>query len=261
MALPIHIAAVQYSSEAGNRVDDQDKAIHMLDDAAHVSDLVVLPESSFSCHWLDEDISKIAVPVNGPLISVVSQIAVIRNTFICCNIVERDGDLFYNSTVMISADGNVIGTYRKINISSDEINAGFSAGKVLKIFRTHLGSIGVLSYEDLNDLSNIRILHEKDVQIVLVPCSAWYRESDDPSLILAKWENKLRANAIQGRCHIVWANKIGTERGLNMLGCSMIVSPDGEIIQTGSADKEEVVRSTVTLQIKGTSTGSLRRAA
>lgn len=259
MPLPINVAAIQYSTDSESKADNQDKAVHLMDDIAHVVDLLLLPEDSFNRHKSGDDIADAAVTIPGPLTSIVSTIAVIRNSFICYNLIEKDGDKFYQATVLTGSDGRDIGVYRKVNLTQEEIDVGFSPGSAQMIFRTHLGSIGIMSASDLDDLNNIRWLNDKGVQLVLVPSSLWETESGAESDLI-KWVNKLRKNAVNGRCHVLWANKIGNVNGLHMLGSSMVIGPKGEIIAKGTSDKEEAVREQIILKAKGPST-VLRQSA
>ena len=169
MSFPIHIAAAQYSTEVDNRAVCRDRAIHLMDQAAHTSDLVVLPEHSFAGCCANSDVQRYAEPVPGPTSTVAEQIAVDRNAYICYCTIERDGDKYYNTAVLISSDGHLVGRYRKIALTHDEIDAGLSAGSHVEAFHTHLGTIGILSREDIHDHENLHALHVAGAQLLIVP--------------------------------------------------------------------------------------------
>lgn len=249
MPLPIHVAAVQYATEMYDRTTNTDRALHLLDDAAHAADLVVLPETSFTGYWLGNDMAKFAQPVPDSITSIVSEIAVARNAHICYSTAERDGDKIYNTAVLVGADGSLIGKHRKAHLFRADVESGFTPGDALEVFDTHLGKIGILICYDTFHIESVRVLDLKGAQLVLVPAVGLVLPDVTLDDTLYSWETVLRANAKYGRCHVVWANKIGMDRDLVAVGNSMIVDPDGRIVARGGVE-EEVVRAEITLQPK-----------
>lgn len=251
MALPIHVAAVQYSSEKLNRVGNQDKVFHLMDDAAHIADLVVLPEASFTCGWMGAQAHEVAEPLYGSTCAVTLQIAVTRNSHICYNIAELDGDRIYNTAVLIGAGGSVIGKQRKVRLSEADVDAGFSPGDSVTVFETHLGRIGILVSQDAEDIESVRALHRGGAQLIIVPCVAFAALPEAREGVARSWETVLGSVAKNGRCHALWADKIGGEGDLIAVGSSMVLDPEGNIVVRGSADQEEIVRAGITLGAGG----------
>lgn len=246
MALPIHVAAVQYATEDGNHAANTDHAIHLLDTAMHTSDLVLLPDMSFTCSLKPDDLRSHAQPARGPITTIVRQIAVDRNACACFCIPERDGDRIYKTAMLVCADGGIIGRQRKLHLHPDEADAGFSAGDVLNLLTCYLGKIGVLIGDDAFDVKNAVALANQGAQVLLVPSVAVADQADDMDATIRKWEDALRACASKSGCFVVWANKIGADLGKPAVGNSMIISPDGKIIARADM-MEEVVRTQITL--------------
>lgn len=249
MTLPIHVSAVQYATDLHDKVGNTDKALHLLDDAAHTADLVVMPETSFTGYWLGKEMARFAESVPGPMTSIVSEIAVTRNAYICFGIAERDGDRIYNTAVLVGADGRLVGKHRKAHLFKADVEAGFTPGDRFDVFETHLGKIGMLVCLDAFHIESVRVLDLKGAQMVVVPSVGLVIPPWTPESTLYSWETVLRANAKYGRCHLVWANKIGTDRGFAAVGNSMVLDRDGRIIARGGSE-EEVVRATITLEPK-----------
>ncbi|MDH7481078.1 MAG: carbon-nitrogen hydrolase family protein [Armatimonadota bacterium] len=245
---PIHVAAVQYATEMYDKTHNTDKAIHLLDKAAHLADLVLLPEISFTGYWLGKDMKRFAEPVPGPLTTIVSQIAVTRNAWICFGLAEREGDKIYNTAVLIGADGNIVGKHRKVHLFQADLEAGFSPGNELSVFETSLGRIGILVCYDAFHIESIRVLDLKGAQIVLMP-SVGLSAPDEIEDTMRSWEIVLTANSKFGRCYVVWANKIGKDNNLICIGNSMILDPNGNIIARGGTE-EEIVRAQIQLEPK-----------
>ncbi len=249
MPLPIHVAAIQYPTEMYDRTRNTDRAFHLLDDAAHIADLVLLPETSFTGYWLGADMEKFAEPVPNSITSIVSEIAVSRNACICYCTAERDGEKMYNTAVLVGADGSLIGRHRKVHLFKADVESGFTAGDALEVFDTHLGKLGILICYDVFHIESVRVLDLKGAQLVLVPAVGLVLPDTTLEQTLYSWETVLRANAKYGRCHVVWANKTGMDRDLVAVGNSMIVDPEGRVVARAGVE-EEVVRAEITLQAK-----------
>ncbi len=246
MALPIHVAAVQYATEADNNTANTDRAIHLLDIAGHTADLILMPDASFTCDWPTCQIQRHTQAARGPLTAIAAQIAVVRSACICYCIPERDGDRIYNTAILVCADGRVVGSHRKLALNEAEIAAGFTAGDSLRVLHTFLGRIGILIGEDCFDPGNAAKLANEGAQIILVPSVALVDSPDAVDSALGEWERALRESAVESHCHLVWANKIGADRGMQAIGNSMIVAPDGDIIARAGME-EEIVRARITL--------------
>ena len=249
VALPIHVAAVQYATEMYDKTTDTDRALHLLDDAAHTADLVLLPETSFTGYWLGKDMVKFAEPVPGPMTAIACEIAITSNAYICFGIAERDGDKIYNTAVLVGADGNLVGKHRKAHLFKADVESGFTPGDELEVFDTSLGKIGILICFDAFHIESVRVLDMKGAQLVLIPSVGLVIPPETAESTLYSWETVLRANAKYGRCHVVWANKIGKDGELAAVGNSMVLDPQGQIIARGDTE-EEVVRASITLKPK-----------
>ncbi|MHB0913450.1 MAG: carbon-nitrogen hydrolase family protein [Armatimonadota bacterium] len=238
MPLPIHVAVLQYSLHPGElvRAASQDRALHLMDDAAHNADLILLPDYSFR---EPEDLPRVAESVPGPTTAVVSQIALARSAYICCSIVERDGDRLYNTAVLAGADGNLVGKQRKIHLTRHDLDLGFSGGTSLDVFPTHIGTLGILVCHDAGQPEHVRTLILSGVEMILIPCAL---HAVHVETVVERWRSVLQKIARAGRCPVALANRIGAP----MIGRSMILAPDGTPLAEGSADAEEILYARVT---------------
>jgi len=249
MDLSIKVAAVQYETDLYDKTANTEKALELLDRAAHVADLVLLPETSFTGYWLGKDMAQFAEAVPGPMTAIASQIAITRNATICFSLAERDGDKMYNTAVLVGADGSLIGKHRKVHLFKADEEAGFTPGDELAVFDTNLGKIGILVCFDAHLIESVRVLDLKGADLVLIPSVGLVCPGETFESTLHSWETVLRANAKYGRCHVVWANKIGLDGDLTAIGNSMVLDPRGHILARGGTE-EEIVRTEVTIQPK-----------
>ena len=244
MALPIHVGAVQYATDIGDETANTDRALHMLDDAAHSCDLVVLPEMSFVGYAPGTSAMEFAEPVPGPMTAIVSEIAVSRNAHICFGIAERDGDRIYNTAVLIGADGGVIGKHRKVRLSALDVGAGFSIGDTPTVFETHLGRIGILIGIEAFGIEIARELGMHKAEMLVVPSMGVAVAPKTVEVAMDAWDITLKSGARYSRCYVIWANKIGFDDEAVALGNSMILDPQGHVLARGGME-EEVVRAII----------------
>jgi len=245
--LPIRIAAAQYSCDKGNLVDDQDKTIHITDDAMHFSDLVLLPESSFVENWAAEYVRERSTTLYGPVTAILAQCAVVRNSYVCFNIAEREGEHFYNTTILLRPDGKIAGSHRKFRLSETDAQAGFTPGEKPTVIETSIGRIGILTGLEVLDKQCIHALVAQGAQLIISPSIVTADSREEIHNEVVNWSKRLSKLATIARSHVLWANKCGLAAGKVAIGSSMIVDPHGKILARGKIDQDEIVRSTVTL--------------
>jgi predicted amidohydrolase len=250
--MAINVAAVQYGTSNPTAAVNLDKAMHLLDDAAHLSDLVLLPLNSFLNLVDDCDLHEIAEPWGGPLSAIGAQIAVMRNCYICYSMIERDGDRIYNTSVLFAPNGVLLGRQRKTHLTEWERAGGLSTGDALNVFASNIGNIAILAIEETMDVETVRSLQGKKAQILLVPAEVRVDSPDNFGNAIGRWERLVRALAVRGRWCVVAANKIGSARDGTFIGNSLLMDVSGEVLARGVLDKEQVARASAVVPPRGT---------
>jgi predicted amidohydrolase len=217
-------------------------------------DLVVLPElwgpTGFDySRWDDE-----AQPVDGPWAAAMADAArAVGATVHAGSLVERlpepgpDGNDLANTSVLLSAAGDVLAVYRKIH------RFGFGSGEprlmeagtdvvVVDVPSGDGGSvpIGLSTCYDLRFPELYRRQLEAGAELFVVP-AAW------PAARVGHWRLLGRARAIENQCVMVQANTAGTHAGHRMGGYSQVVAAAGEVLAEASATEEEVLSVDVDL--------------
>ncbi len=83
-------------------------------------------------------------------------------------LVERAGPRLYLTTVITSPEGDIVGKYRKVNLTREEVEAGISHGKEPGVFKLRDGfSVGVFIDEDLALPELFRAMQFHGVNIVI----------------------------------------------------------------------------------------------
>ncbi|HZQ09616.1 MAG TPA: nitrilase-related carbon-nitrogen hydrolase [Anaerolineae bacterium] len=188
----------------------------------------------------------LAEPVDGPTIQHMSALARELGIFLLAPIYEEaNGGRFFNSAVLIGDDGKIIGVTRKNHIPRIHIDHPtwgeidekhyFEPGmNGYPVWNTPLGRIGVLICHDRHFPEAARLLALEGADIVLVPSAS--RGIPDVGDPLDAWLIELRAHAIANMYYVGAVNRVGLEQGERFLGHSVIIGPDGVVLQMAGGE-------------------------
>lgn len=160
---------------------------------------------------------------------------------------------FYNTAVIIDADGKILGKYRKAHIPQDpyfyEKNY-FAEGKTeFKVIQTAYAKISALICYDQWFPEAARICTLAGAEIIFYPTAIGYikgHTSADGDWHDA-WRTVQRAHAIANGVHVAAVNRVGEEGWLEFWGGSFICDSFGKVIAEASITNEEVVVAEVDL--------------
>jgi predicted amidohydrolase len=168
------VAALQLSVRENDpeaTVAQAEKAIRSCTDA----DLVVLPEI-WQTGFMSFDRYEInAQPLDGPLVKHLKVLAKEMNLMLHTgSFVEKDGGRLYNTSALISPDGEILGVYRKIHLfgfQSKETRI-LTPGETPVVVKTPFGNLGMATCFDLRFPELFRAMVDQGADMFLV-CSAW----------------------------------------------------------------------------------------
>ncbi len=186
--------------------------------------------------WFD-----LAEPVpDGPSTTAMSALAAELGVVIVLPLYENARGDFYNTAVVIDADGSYLGKYRKVHIPQAD---GFYEKYYFKpgntgypVFDTRFGRVGVYICYDRRFPEGARALGIAGAEIVFIP-------SATSGLSIRTWHVEQRAHAIANRYFVGTINRVGKEEiGDNdFYGQSYFCDPDGVIVAEGSATEEDII--------------------
>ena len=242
----MRVAAVQMNSQ-DNKETNVRTAERLIDAAAEKgARLAVLPEL-FNFLGPEEQKLAEAEEIPGPTIArMIEKAARHRIHIIAGSITERSGDpgKTYNTSVLISPEGEIIATYRKIHLFDILVeghkpykeSASVIPGEKIVTAETPLGAIGMTICYDLRFPGLYAALSEGGAQIISIPAAFTLHTG------LAHWEPLIRARAIENTSYVIAAAQTGRHPvDRECYGNSMIVDPWGKVLARASADKEEVI--------------------
>ena len=250
---PIEVtaAAVQYRLDANDFEGNLDRCTTLIQDMQNGStefNLVVLPAFSFSGPVSKDNVEHIAEKTLGKSTQAASDFAVRLKSHLVASFIEKDGERYFHTAVLMAPDGKVLGHYRQTHL--DPVNAVFlSAGDDLPVFETSIGKIGLLLNDDFRfpEASGMLSLRRADIIAAPVSWSGQYggRLQDAAGL----FDHPYAANTMvfwyaaakTSQAYTVVANSVGN----GCMGSSGVftINPIDslEIPVVGSIDNEEVV--------------------
>ena len=262
----VKVAAIQMSC-GGQLEDNLKKAEKMVREAAEKgAQIVLLPELFERPYFCQEeryeyyDLAK-PVPENDAVI-LGQRLAKELSVVLPISFFERDGNVLYNSLACIDAGGEILGVYRKTHIPCDHYyqekfyftpgNSGFL------VFDTRYGKIGSGICWDQWFPETARCMALKGAEILFYPTAI----GSEPILecdSMPHWRRCMQGHAAANLVPVVAANRIGEEgvepcvenggqkSSLNFYGSSFMTDETGEILQSASRDREEILLQTYDL--------------
>jgi predicted amidohydrolase len=221
--MPFPIALWQGPSPDGS----DDTAFAALDAALRAASAMgaitlVAPEIFFP-GYNQPDIPARAQPRGGAWHQRLATLARAHTCGIVIGYAERDGEHIYNSAVAISAEGNEIGHYRKIQLFGPREKSIYAPGDSLSTFDLNGIRAAMLICYDVEFAHLNRALAERGTQLLLVPTA-----NPEPNTHVSRLV--VPTHAINHTMTIAYANYCGTEGDITYCGTSVIAAPDATIL-------------------------------
>jgi len=188
----------------------------------------------------------------GRLRAVAAELGVVLPV----SVFERAHNAYFNTLVMVDADGAILGQYRKSHIPEGpgyHEKYYFSPGDTgFRVWDTRFGCIGVGVCWDQWFPECARAMALLGAEILLYP-TAIGSEPQDPGLDSRwHWQRTMQGHAAANVMPLVAANRIGTERGerceLTFYGHSFIADHTGAVVAQADDCTETVLTATFDLE-------------
>jgi N-carbamoylputrescine amidase len=230
--------------------------------AAGGARLICLPElfaSQYFCQREAAELFDLAESIPGPSTEALGRIARSRGVWIIVPLFEhRAPGLYHNSAVLLDAEGQVAGLYRKMHIPDDPAfyeKYYFTPGDLgFRAFDTPWGRVGVLICWDQWYPEGARLTALRGAEILFYPTAIGWHPHEKQVYGAAQhdaWRTVQRGHAIANGVYVAAINRIGLEQpvpgiaGIEFWGKSFLADPFGQVVVEGSIDGEEVLLAEV----------------
>jgi N-carbamoylputrescine amidase len=257
-ASSLTVGLVQMSMSADAEQNVQKAALRIKDAAAAGATVVCLPElyrSPYFCQKEDARLFDLAESVPGPSTETLGRTAREAGVVVVAPIFERRAPgLYHNSAVILDANGEIKGLYRKMHIPDDPAfyeKFYFTPGDLgFRAFDTQAGRIGTLICWDQWYPEGARLTALQGALVLFYPTAiGWHphEKAEHGAAQRDAWRTVQRAHAIANGVYVAVVNRVGHEKppeggpGLEFWGSSFVADPFGVVIAEGSTDREEIV--------------------
>ncbi len=249
MTRTLTLAAIQFTP-TDDVQENIDRVAGFVREAAGKGADVVLPPELFCGHYFcktqeEEHFARAMEWPDHPAVHQLSALAAELGVVIPVSIYEKEGPLYFNSIVIIDADGTPLGVYRKSHIPDGpgyQEKYYFRPGDTgFRVWNTMKGRIGVGICWDQWFPEAARAMALMGADALFYP-TAIGAEPQDASLdTAARWRRVMQGHAVANVMPIVAANRVGDEAGQVFYGTSFITDETGEIAADMDRSEEGVI--------------------
>lgn len=200
------------------------------------ADLLVLPELFTTGYQFNsrEEAFQLAESIpDGPTTAFLAALARSKNCTLVAGIAERDGDLVFNSALIVSPEKGYLGKYRKAHLFDSERDI-FQAGDLqFPVFNVNGANVGIMICFDWRFPETARTLALQGADIIAHPSN----------LVLPHCPQAMITRCLENRVFAITADRVGKEnhpQSLTFIGQSQVVDPDGQVLYRASFDQEEI---------------------
>ena len=253
MTRSISVAAIQ-TSYGDDLQANIDKTIDFIHEAADRGAQVILPselfQGSYFCVSQEEHWFAHAYPWREhPCVVQLAPVARDLGVAIPVSIFERDGPQYYNSLVMLDADGEALGVYRKSHIPDGpgyQEKYYFRPGDTgFRVWDTRFGRVGVGICWDQWYPETARAMMLMGAEVLMYPTAIGTEPHDDSLDTAEPWRRAMQGHAVSNIVPVVGANRIGHEQvtaaGQTFYGHSFIANHRGDLVESLGRDDEGVL--------------------
>ena len=232
-------------------------------------ELAVFPEmalTTFFPRWLIEDEAELAGyfereipgPETRPLFEAAAELGIGFYLGYCEEVEEGGARHRYNTSILVGADGAILGKYRKVHLPGNAVydpalklqhlepyyfwpgDLGFS------VWDAFGGRLGMCLCNDRRWPETYRVMGLQGVELILLGFNSPAQLPDTPDMDRHRSLHHLlpmQAGAHQNGSWVVATAKAGLEEGWLMMGESCIIAPSGEVVAlTGTLEDELLVQ-------------------
>ena len=245
-----------------------DRLIAQMRDAhAQGCDLVVFTEcalTAFFPHWWIDDENELDSwferempgPVTQPLFDEAARLGIGFHLGYAELDFEQGRKRRFNSCILVGKDGRIIGHHRKIHLPGHEDHRPYNPFQNLEqryfdvgdrgfqTWNAFGGVVGMCICNDRRWPETYRVLALNGAELIVLGYNTPTHIPEYPELDrLVEFQHHLcmQAGACQNGCWIVAVAKGGHEEGVEQIGHSCIISPNGEIVAKSETTQDELI--------------------
>ena len=255
----IKVAAAQMgpNNEGVSREEIVDRMLGMLDQAVREQvELIAYPEMALTTYFPKrirpdfDQFFETEVPPKAlePLLRRAAAARIAVHVGFC----EKADGRYFNTALLTDRDGRLCGTFRKIHLPGTRAADGFAqvfepyyfahGDTGYRVFDAAGAKVGIAICQDRRYPESYRALALQGAEIILIG----YNTPLSP-LALDLNDLSLRSGAYANACFVVGVAKAGVEDGMELIGGSAIINPQGQVLARAATTADELVVARIDL--------------
>lgn len=204
--------------------------------------LIIFPELSVTGYDATrEEFLEMAETVrDGESILSLQKLAREYGIYITYGYAEKDGQVMYNSMIMLGRHGEVVQNYRKVHPFADE-KKWCEAGNEFCVAETDLGKLGMMICYDTSFPEAAGSLCRMGADMLVI-CSNWEKPYS------YDWDLVTSCRAYDNTLFVAAANRIGYDRRTKFFGHSRILDPIGHPLVKLDEEREDYIWQEIDLE-------------
>lgn len=249
----VTVAAVQMACTWDRDANIERAETLVREAAGRGAQIVLLPELFETPYFCKDQLPayfELARPLaDHPLLARMSRLAAELNVVLPVSFFERAGTAYFNSLLMLDADGKPLGVYRKSHIPDGpgyQEKYYFSPGDTgFKVWNTRYGVLGVGICWDQWFPECARAMALMGAELLLYPTAIGSEPQDASIDSRDHWQRVMQGHAAANVMPLIAANRIGVEQGasctLTFYGSSFIADASGAKLTEAGRNEESVL--------------------
>jgi N-carbamoylputrescine amidase len=240
-----------------NNIADAEKLVRSAaKEGANIILLQELFEENYFCQKQKEKYIALATTLEeNPAVKHFSEVARELNVVLPISFFERYNNAFYNSTVVIDADGSMLGVYRKSHIPDGPGYSEkfyFNPGDTgFVVFDTTFGRIGIGICWDQWFPECARVLALRGAELIFYPTAIGSEPQDANLISKDHWQICMQGHAAANLVPVIASNRVGVEDeddySITFYGASFIADNKGQKVAEMDLKSTGVITATFDL--------------
>lgn len=202
--------------------------------ASKGANIICLPEM-FNCPYNNKLFNEFSETDNGQTVSFLKEMAMTHQVYIIGgSIPEKVKNLLFNTSYIISPEGQIIEKHRKAHLFDVDIKDGItfkesevlSAGNKSTVVKTDFGTIGIAICYDMRFPEFIRSMVKKGAEVVFIPAA--FNMTTGP----AHWHTIAKSRALDNQIYMLLCSPARDETSSYVAyGHSLVANPWGQVVK------------------------------
>ena len=238
----MRIALAQMKMEQDMEANFQKSVRSIREAAEKKANLILFPEiqlTPFFPQYSGIDVSSYAMTLEHPYVKGICDSCRTNRIYASPNFYIEENGKRYDMSLLIDAEGNVIGKQKMVHIAECEMfyeqDYYTPAEDGFHVFDTKLGKIGIVVCFDRHYPESIRTEALRGAELILIPTA---NTTSEPSELF-QWE--VLVQAFQNSVNVAMCNRVGREDDMEFSGESVVSDCNGNRIALAGKNEELLI--------------------